>query len=156
MAPPAFPIGGFGPERPCCQDVRVTDPLLRGTPAPVRAAGICIAIVVALGILSLVMVLVQGGTVGFGVVAFVLAAFALLNVRRVAEGNSAARVIATVICVVLIVYRVAFLYLLLGFENTFDGGVITLVVVQLVPEVLLLAAAVVLLYRPAVTALLKR
>ncbi len=130
------------------------DTFLRSAPAPVRTAALCLAIVIALGIISLIMVLVQGGTTGFGLIGFVLAAFALLNIRRVGEGLSTARVIATLLCVVLIVFRAAFLYLLTTFDV--DAADLALPIGQMVLEILLLVAAVVLLFRPAVTAHLKR
>lgn len=130
------------------------DTFLRSAPAPIRAAALCLAIVVALGIIALIMVLVQGGTTGFGLVSFVLAAFALLNVRRVGEGNATARVIATLLCVVLIVFRVAFLYLITA--SGIDIAELALPIAQLGLEILLIVAAIVLLYRPAVSAHLQR
>lgn len=134
----------------------MTDPLLRSAPAPIRGAALCLALLVALGIVSLITVLVQGGSTGFGLVATVLAVFALLNVRRVGDGNRAARAIATVLCVVLAAYRAAYLYLIAAYDIDADPTVLALTIGQLALELLLVVAALVLLHRPAVTSHLQR
>lgn len=136
-----------------CKDAVVTGPVFRAAPQPVRFAFWSLAIVVLIGALNLLLGVVWGGTPGIGVVFFALAIFAVLGVRRVAEGHANARMLVTVIGLILAAYRLFVSALLLGLPNAGSPGwAVGVAVAQLVLEVVLIVAALVLLFRPEVSA----
>jgi len=134
----------------------VTRPAFRDAPRPVRVAFWSLAIVVLLGAVNLLLTVVWGGVPSLGVVFFALAIFAALGVRRVAEGHPNGRMLVTVLGVILVVYRFFVSYLLLGLPNgALPGWAVGVTVAQLVLEVVLIVAALVLLFRPEVSAFLR-
>jgi uncharacterized protein YebE (UPF0316 family) len=130
--------------------------VFRDAPPPVRAAFWSLAIVVLIGVANLLFTVVAGGTPGFGMVFFALTIFAALGVRHVAEGRSSGRVLVTVLGILLVLYRLAFVALLLAPASVgLPGWVIGVTVAQLLVETALIVAALVLLYRPEVSAHLR-
>lgn len=136
--------------------MHVTGPMLRDALPPVRAAFWSLAIVALIGLVNLALTVVWGGVPGLGVVFFALAIFAVLGVRRVAEGHPRGRMLVTVLGVILVVYRLFVSYLLLGLPNDgLPGWAVGVTVAQLVLEIVLIIAALVLLFRPEVSAHLR-
>jgi len=134
----------------------VTGPMLRDALPPVRAAFWSLALVVLIGAVNLLLTVVSGGMPGLGVVFFALAIFAVMGVRRVAEGHPRGRMLVTVLGVILVVYRLFGAFLLLGFANAgLPGWVVGVTVAQLLIEIVLIVAAMVLLFRPEVSAHLR-
>jgi hypothetical protein len=131
----------------------VTGPVFRAAPAPVRPAFWALTIVVAIGLVNLLLTVLGGGAPGgIGIVFFLLLLVAVFGVRLVAEGRPGGRVLATILGAVLVVYRLAFAVLVVAMSAALPGWALAVTLAQLLVEVVLIVAALVLLHRPEVSA----